>query len=85
MHVVHLICTFFSTVASAMNSLAAVFMKDILDSLCGIIVPDEKGAIVSKWLSLFFGILSFALVFVVEQLGSVLEVLKSNFIRIHCT
>ncbi|CAH1395632.1 unnamed protein product [Nezara viridula] len=65
------------TVASAMNSLAAVFMKDILDSLCGIIVPDEKGAIVSKWLSLCFGILSFALVFVVEQLGSVLEVALS--------
>ena len=74
--------TFFSTVASAMNSLAAVCMKDILDSLCGIKIPDEKGAKVSKWLSLGFGILSFTLVFVVEQLGSILEVYHLKYFNI---
>ncbi|XP_073973566.1 sodium-coupled monocarboxylate transporter 1-like [Rhodnius prolixus] len=62
------------TVASAMNSLAAVSMKDLLEGMCGINIPDNRGANISKWLSLFFGVLSFALIFIVERLGSVLEV-----------
>lgn len=57
-----------------MNSLAAVSMKDLLEGMCGINIPDNRGANISKWLSLFFGVLSFALIFIVERLGSVLEV-----------
>lgn len=33
-----------------------------------------KGTIYARWISIFFGIVSFALVFVVERLGSVLQV-----------
>uniref|UniRef100_A0A0A9ZC26 Sodium-coupled monocarboxylate transporter 1 n=2 Tax=Lygus hesperus TaxID=30085 RepID=A0A0A9ZC26_LYGHE len=65
------------TVAAAISSLAAVCMKDVFSSLFNMNIPDNKGATISKWLSLFFGLLSFGLVFIVEQLGSVLEVALS--------
>ncbi|XP_034236570.1 sodium-coupled monocarboxylate transporter 1-like [Thrips palmi] len=65
------------TVASALNSLTAVMMQDFLDGALGIKVPAERGAFWSKWISVMFGVLSFALVFVVEQLGSVLQVALS--------
>lgn len=65
------------TVASALNSLTAVTMQDFLDGALGIKVPAERGAFWSKWISVMFGVLSFALVFVVEQLGSVLQVALS--------
>lgn len=63
--------------ASALNSLTAVTMQDFLDGAMGIKVPAERGAFWSKWISVLFGVLSFALVFVVEQLGSVLQVALS--------
>ncbi|KAL1116569.1 hypothetical protein AAG570_005041 [Ranatra chinensis] len=65
------------TVASAMNSLAAVSMKDLLGGLCKIKIPEKSEATLSKWLSASFGLLSFGLVFIVEQLGSVLQVALS--------
>lgn len=65
------------TVASALNSLTAVMMQDFLGGGLGIKVPAERGAFWSKWISALFGVLSFALVFVVEQLGSVLQVALS--------
>ncbi|BET00498.1 Sodium:solute symporter family [Nesidiocoris tenuis] len=65
------------TVAAAISSLAAVCIKDVFSSLFNMNIPDHKGATISKWLSLFFGLLSFALVFVVEQLGGVLQVALS--------
>ncbi|KAL7292866.1 hypothetical protein TKK_0013540 [Trichogramma kaykai] len=65
------------TVASAMNSLAAITCEDILGGLFKIDIPAEKGALYAKWISIFFGLLSFALVFVVERLGSVLQVALS--------
>lgn len=65
------------TVASALNSLTAVTMQDFLDGALGIKVPADRGAFWSKWISALFGVLSFALVFVVEQLGSVLQVALS--------
>ena len=37
-------------------------------------IPARKGAIYAKWISVFFGVLSFALIFVVERLGGVLQV-----------
>lgn len=63
--------------ASALNSLTAVMMQDFLDGALGIKVPADRGAFWSKWISALFGVLSFALVFVVEQLGSVLQVALS--------
>ncbi|CAH0382315.1 unnamed protein product [Bemisia tabaci] len=65
------------TVASALNSLAAVTMKDFIGGAFGIHIQDEHGAAWSKWLSIMFGAVSFALVFVVQQLGSVMQVALS--------
>lgn len=67
----------FRTVASALNSLAAITCEDILHGLFHIDLPASKGAIYARWISIFFGALSFALVFVVERLGSVLQVRTS--------
>jgi len=61
-------------VASALNSLAAITCEDILRGLFQIELPTSKGAVYARWISIFFGALSFALVFVVERLGSVLQV-----------
>nr|CAD7446750.1 unnamed protein product [Timema bartmani] len=52
------------TVAAAMNSLAAVTMKDFLHGAFKIDIPEHKEAITVKCLSVAFGVLSFALVFV---------------------
>nr|XP_034190607.1 sodium-coupled monocarboxylate transporter 1 [Osmia lignaria] len=65
------------TVASALNSLAAITCEDIFQGLFKIELPARKGAIYARWISIFFGVLSFALVFVVERLGSVLQVALS--------
>ncbi|XP_066602040.1 sodium-coupled monocarboxylate transporter 1 isoform X2 [Prorops nasuta] len=65
------------TVASALNSLAAITCEDILQGLMRIEVPTRKGAIYARWISIFFGALSFALIFVVERLGGVLQVALS--------
>lgn len=65
------------TVASALNSLAAITCEDIFQGLFKIELPARKGAIYARWISIFFGALSFALVFVVERLGSVLQVALS--------
>ena len=63
--------------ASALNSLAAITCEDILQGLLKFSVPPSKGAIYARWISIFFGALSFALVFVVERLGGVLQVALS--------
>ncbi|XP_043266592.1 sodium-coupled monocarboxylate transporter 1-like [Venturia canescens] len=65
------------TVASALNSLAAITCEDLLQGVLKIKVPPSKGAIYARWISILFGALSFALVFVVERLGGVLEVALS--------
>lgn len=65
------------TVASALNSLAAITCEDILQGILKMEMPARKGAIYARWISIFFGALSFALVFVVERLGSVLQVALS--------
>ncbi|KAL6430743.1 hypothetical protein ACFW04_006944 [Cataglyphis niger] len=65
------------TVASALNSLAAITCEDILRGLFQMDLPASKGAVHARWISIFFGVLSFALIFVVERLGSVLQVALS--------
>lgn len=37
-------------------------------------LPGRKGATYARWISIFFGVFGFALIFVVERLGSVLQV-----------
>lgn len=65
------------TVASALNSLAAITCEDILRGLFQMDLPVSKGAVYARWISILFGTLSFALIFVVERLGSVLQVALS--------
>ena len=60
--------------ASALNSLAAITMKDFLDAGLNIKVADNKGAVMSKWISVIFGGISFLLIFVVRKMDSVLKV-----------
>lgn len=69
----------FRTVASALNSLAAITCEDILQGVLKMEMPARKGAIYARWISIFFGALSFTLVFVVERLGSVLQVSISSY------
>ncbi|XP_045519101.1 sodium-coupled monocarboxylate transporter 2 isoform X1 [Pieris brassicae] len=65
------------TVASALNSLAAVACQDLANGLLGITLPEEKGAMIAKWVCLACGAISFALVFIVERLGPVLQLALS--------
>lgn len=65
------------TVASALNSLAAITCEDVLRGLFKMDLPASKGAVYARWISIFFGALSFMLVFVVERLGGVLQVALS--------
>ena len=60
--------------ATALNSLTAVTVKDFLNGALKWELPEEQGAKIGKWISFAFGLLSFGLVFVVEQMGSVLQV-----------
>lgn len=62
------------TVASALNSLAAVTIKDFLGAGFNIKVAENRGASLSKWISIFYGAFSFLLIFVVKQMDSVLKV-----------
>lgn len=65
------------TVASALNSLAAITCEDVLQGLFNMELPGRKGATYARWISIFFGVFGFALIFVVERLGSVLQVDES--------
>lgn len=67
----------FRTVASALNSLAAITCEDVLQGLFNMELPARKGATYARWISIFFGVFGFALIFVVERLGSVLQVDRS--------
>ncbi|GLV37860.1 uncharacterized protein CBL_06438 [Carabus blaptoides fortunei] len=65
------------TVASALNSLAAVTCQDFINGALGITLPEKKGALYAKWISIAYGAISFGLVFIVEQLGGVMQVALS--------
>ncbi|KAJ0180519.1 hypothetical protein K1T71_003923 [Dendrolimus kikuchii] len=65
------------TVAAALNSLAAIACQDFARGLLGLTLPEDKGALIARWICLVCGALSFALVFVVERLGPVLQLALS--------
>ncbi|XP_045109489.1 sodium-coupled monocarboxylate transporter 2-like [Portunus trituberculatus] len=68
-----------STVSSGMNSLAAIVLEDYIKGTCMPNISDEASTWWSRGLSLFFGLLTFALVFVAEQLGDILSAALSIF------
>lgn len=68
-----------STVSSGMNSLAAIVLEDFIKAGCYPDISDKRSTQISKALSLFFGVLTFGLVFVAEQLGNVLSAALSIF------
>ncbi|CAH0406503.1 unnamed protein product [Chilo suppressalis] len=65
------------TVASALNSLAAVACQDLATGLLGLTLPEDKGALIARWVCFACGAVSFALVFAVERLGPVLQLALS--------
>ncbi|XP_049867360.1 sodium-coupled monocarboxylate transporter 1 [Pectinophora gossypiella] len=65
------------TVASALNSLAAIACQDLATGLLGITLPENKGATIARWVCLACGAVSFGLVFLVERLGPVLQLALS--------
>uniref|UniRef100_A0A6M2DZL7 Putative sodium-dependent multivitamin transporter n=1 Tax=Xenopsylla cheopis TaxID=163159 RepID=A0A6M2DZL7_XENCH len=66
-----------STVSAAVNSLAAVTMEDYVKPLYKLIrkkpFPETRGALHSKLLALFYGMLCVAVAFAAESLGGVLQ------------
>ncbi|RXG68829.1 hypothetical protein Avbf_09996 [Armadillidium vulgare] len=68
-----------STVSSGMNSLAAITLEDFVRGVWFPDMSESAATRTSKILSLFFGLLTFALVFVAEKLGDILSAALSIF------
>jgi len=66
---------FHSTVSTGLSALAAITLKDFIIGAFGYNLKDSKQAQLAKWISLFYGIVSFAIVFLVAQVGGVLQVI----------
>ncbi|XP_043243518.1 sodium-coupled monocarboxylate transporter 1-like [Amphibalanus amphitrite] len=68
-----------STVSSGINSLSAITVEDFIKPFTSRDISSEKQAKWSKWLAIGYGLLSFVLVFVAEQLGDILQAALSIF------
>ncbi|CAL4090032.1 unnamed protein product [Meganyctiphanes norvegica] len=68
-----------STISSGMNSLAAIVLEDFVKGGCWPTISAAAETHASRALSLFFGVLTFVLVFVAEQLGGILSAALSIF------
>ncbi|XP_042241286.1 sodium-coupled monocarboxylate transporter 1-like [Homarus americanus] len=68
-----------STVSSGMNSLAAIVLEDFIKAGCYPKISENAATWTSRGLSLFFGLVTFGLVFVAEQLGNILSAALSIF------
>ena len=64
---------FRSTVSSGINALSATALEDFV-KLFYPNLKESTAAVVSKLLVVFFGLLSFSLVFIAAQMGGVLQV-----------
>ncbi|XP_059489775.1 sodium-coupled monocarboxylate transporter 1-like [Neocloeon triangulifer] len=62
-----------SSVSTGLSALSAITLKDFIGGCFGIQMEDSKAARLSKWISVAYGMLSLGLVFVVAQLGAVLQ------------
>jgi len=63
-----------STVSTGLSALSAITLKDFLIGAFGLKLVDSRQAQLAKWISLFYGIVSFGFVFLVAQVGGVLQV-----------
>jgi len=62
-----------STVSSGLNSLAAVCLRDFIQSGCNIHLTETKATFITKMLAVAFGICGYGVVFAVKYLPGVLE------------
>ena len=62
-----------STVSSGLNSLSAVCITDLLQLGCSLDISDARKTIISKLVSLLFGVLSFGLVFLMKYVPGILS------------
>lgn len=74
MEFIKIMRVFFSTVSAGVNSLAAMWLDEIRRFSVTNEVWDKKSGIIAKFLSFFFGVLSFLLVFLVPYLGGLAPV-----------
>ena len=63
-----------STVSSGLNALAAVTFQDFIQGACGVQMTEKRKTLVSKGLAIGYGLLAYAIVFLVKYLPGVLEV-----------
>ncbi|XP_059475932.1 sodium-coupled monocarboxylate transporter 1-like isoform X1 [Neocloeon triangulifer] len=62
-----------STVSTGLSSLAAITLKDFLIGAFKMELKDSRQASLAKWISLIYGIICFGIVFLVAQIGGVLQ------------
>merc|ERR1719308_178697 len=62
-----------STVSSGLNSLAAVCLRDFIQSGCNMQLSETKATFLTKMLAVGFGIIGYVVVFAVKYLPGVLE------------
>lgn len=62
-----------SSLSSCLNSLSAMFLEDFIKPTFKRRISDKASGIILRSTVIFFGILSYALVYIVELLGSVLQ------------
>jgi len=62
-----------STVSSGLNSLAAVTLRDFIQSGCKVNLTETQATLITKLLAVGFGIISYGIVFMVKYLPGVLE------------
>lgn len=62
-----------STISSGLNSLAAVFLEDLMKGLCCKDISEAKATLASKIISVAFGVIMILLTFVAAELGGLLQ------------
>jgi hypothetical protein len=61
-------------VSTGLSALSAITLKDFIAGSFKIRLEDRQAAHLAKWISVGYGLLSLGLVFIVAQLGAVLQV-----------
>ena len=67
-----------STVSSGLSSLAAIAYQDFIQAGCKLNISEKKSTIITKSLSLGFGILIYALIYVMKNVPGLVAVSSSK-------